>query len=264
MTSPYADLDRPPLPRTVAGTGWRSVRVVAETASTNAEVAAAARAGEPDGLVLVAEHQSAGRGRLDRVWTSPPRAGLTMSFLLRPPAPGTAGPLLPLLVAAAAATALSRQTGLDVRLKWPNDLMTADRKLGGLLAEAAGGAVVVGLGLNVSNRRDELPRADATSLALEVPDQVDRLPVLRALLRGVSEAYRDWLAGGGGGGGAILAAYRPLCSTVGRPVRALLPGGRTLEGTAEGVDDGGRLLLRGADGRQERLSAGDVIHLLPG
>lgn len=278
MTSPYADLDRPPLsPRALAGalarhTGaarlWREVRVVAETASTNADVAAAARAGEPEGLVVVAEHQRAGRGRLDRVWTSPPRAGLTFSMLLRPPLPAPARPLLPLLVATAAAVAAAERAELDVRLKWPNDLVVGDRKVAGLLAEAVLGgapgvadAVIVGIGLNVSTRRAELPRADATSLVLERGAPVDRQALLLAVLRAVAEAYVDWVDAGGSPT-AVLPRYRALSATLGRPVRVELPSGEALVGTAVEVDDGGRLVVDTPAGRRA-VSAGDVVHVRP-
>ncbi len=233
--------------------------MVAQTGSTNADVAAAARAGAVTGLVVVAEHQSAGRGRLDRSWVSPPRAGLTFSMLFRPPPPAGRWSLLPLLVATATAQALVEQTGVDVRLKWPNDLIVGDRKLAGVLAEVAGDAVVVGLGLNVSTRPAELPRPDATALALEAEEPVDRLPVLRAVLRRVGTAYEQWVAAGTAAA-AVLPAYRTWCATLGRTVTATRPDGSTAHGVAIAVDDTGRLVLDTAAG-SEVLSAGDVVHI---
>jgi BirA family transcriptional regulator, biotin operon repressor / biotin---[acetyl-CoA-carboxylase] ligase len=272
MSSPYADLDRPPLsPRAIdaalrhhvgAAQMWRRVRVVAQTGSTNADVAAAASAGEAEGLVVVAERQGAGRGRLDRTWTSPPRAGLTFSLLLRPAVPVAARPLLPLLVATAAAAAASERTELDVRLKWPNDLVVDDRKVGGLLAEAIGDAVVVGVGVNVSTRPAELPRADATSLAIESGGPVDRQALLLAILRAVSDHYVRWLAQGGAARD-VLARYRAASATIGRQARVQLPAGDVLTGTAVDVDEGGRLLIDGPAGRRA-VSAGDVVHVRPG
>ncbi|MFL6138172.1 MAG: biotin--[acetyl-CoA-carboxylase] ligase [Frankiaceae bacterium] len=271
MASPWTDLDRPPLsPRALdaalhhhAGPArmWRRVVVVGSTGSTNADVVAAARAGEAEGLVVVAEHQAAGRGRLDRTWTSPPRAGLTFSMLLRPDVPMAARPLLPLLVATAAAAAASERADVDVHLKWPNDLVVDHRKVAGLLAEAVGDAVVVGVGMNVSTRRAELPRADSTSLVLERGEPVDRQALLLAVLRTVSEHYAAWVEQGGAAPG-VLARYRARSATLGRRVRVELPSGEALTGTAADIDDGGRLVVDAPGGRRV-VSAGDVVHLRP-
>lgn len=264
----WSDLDRPPLRaaaldaqlRGVAP--WRELRVLEESPSTNDVCAAAARAGEAEGLVVVAEHQSAGRGRLDRRWESPPRAGLTLSLLLRPQVPPDRRPWCALVVAAAAARAAGERVGLDVGLKWPNDLLVEDRKVAGVLAEAHGDAVVVGLGLNVSTRREELPRADATSLALETGAAVDRGPLLLALLRAIGPDYQRWSAAGGHVP-SLEDGYRAACVTVGRDVRVELPTGPALVGRAVGVDDAGRLVVADADGTTTPVAAGDVVHVRP-
>lgn len=248
----YEDLDRPPLRRAaliraLAPDGWR-VEVLTTTRSTNAVVAARARDGEPAGLVVVAEHQSAGRGRLDRAWTSPPRAGLTLSVLLRPGLDQGQLPWVPLWGGLAVARALREQTGVDAVLKWPNDVLVAGRKVCGLLAEvAAPGAVVLGMGLNVGTRRDELPVPTATSLLLEGATTTDRDTVLRALLRSLRSVLAE----------ASPQGYRALCSTIGTRVRLETPGGR-VEGLAEAVDDAGRLVVDG-----QAHAAGDVVHLRP-
>ena len=269
MTSPFVDLDRPPL-RAVAvraalvaeGGLWSDLRVVSHTGSTNADVAAAAGAGVPEGLVLVAEHQSAGRGRADREWTAPPRSGLTFSVLLRPPAPTR--PMwgwLPLLAGLSVATPLTRLSGLDVGLKWPNDVLVADRKVAGLLAEVVGDAVVLGVGINVSLREDELPVPAATSLSLAGSEVVDREPVLRAVLRDLAVRYRAWCdAHGDAEAAGLLGDYRAACVTIGRDVAVHLPGGRQLTGRVRDVDATGRLVVEGADGI-EALAAGDVVHV---
>jgi len=181
MQRMYGDLDRPPLRagalnRALEQDGFR-LEVLDATTSTNAVVAERARAGEPHGLVVVAEEQTQGRGRLDRSWLSPPRAGLTFSMLIRP-----TGPLswVPLLAGVGVAQALRRQCEVDAVLKWPNDVLLVERKVCGLLAEAGpemDGAVVLGIGLNVTTRRDELPVAEATSLALEGATTTDRRPL---------------------------------------------------------------------------------------
>lgn len=269
MTSPWTDLERPPLREAALRSAlvtddglWTALRVEPETGSTNADVAAAAAAGEPEGLVVVAEHQRAGRGRVDRGWSAPPRSGLTFSVLLRPPASTrSAWGWLPLLAGLSVATPLSRMSGLDVGLKWPNDVLVGDRKLAGVLAEVAGDAVVVGIGLNVSLRADELPVPTATSLHLEGSDVVDREPVLRAVLRELAARYRAWVdAGGDAEASGLLRAYREACVTVGKDVTVQLPGGREVRGRAVDVDATGRLLVETGD-VVETLAAGDVVHV---
>jgi len=265
QSSPYADLDRPPLRRAALlralSAPWTDIEVYAEVDSTNRVTVDAARAGRSEGLVVVAELQTGGRGRLGREWVSPARAGLTLSLLLRPDVPPARRSWLTALVALAAAVAVSERSGLDVAVKWPNDLVVDDRKLGGLLAEVAGDAVVVGLGLNVTTRRGELPRADATSLALEGADATDRQPLLLAILRAVGASYGEWLRSGGETE-PLRSAYRPRCATIGRPVRVELPGGASVEGVAVDIDDDGRLVVD-THGRRESFSAGDVVHLRP-
>jgi BirA family biotin operon repressor/biotin-[acetyl-CoA-carboxylase] ligase len=269
VNSPFTDLDRPPLREAALrsslvtpGGLWTALDVVAETGSTNADVAAAAADGAPEGLVLLAEHQRAGRGRVDRVWSAPARAGLTFSVLLRPP-PGTRAGWgwLPLLAGLSVAVPLARLSGLEVGLKWPNDVLVGERKVAGLLAEVSGTAVVLGVGLNVSLREDELPVPTATSLALAGSEVVDREPVLRAVLRDLATRYRAWCAADGDVTTAgLLADYRAACVTVDRDVTVHLPGGRVIAGRARDVDDSGRLVLDTAEGPQ-RLAAGDVVHV---
>ena len=270
MPSPYADLDRPPLSaralgRALGPDGWR-LEVLALTRSTNEVVAARARAGEPAGLVVVAEQQTAGRGRLGRTWTSPPRAGLTLSVLLRPELPPERWPWLPLWGGVAVARALREQCGVDAVLKWPNDVLVGGRKLCGLLAEVpADGTVVLGIGLNVTTRADELPPATglpATSLQLAGATGTDRDPLLRALLRGLAAWYGGWRESGGDAEMCgLLAAYRRHCATIGRDVRVHLPNGTELAGEVTTVDRDGQLVLRTDDGAEHRVSAGDVLHV---
>jgi BirA family biotin operon repressor/biotin-[acetyl-CoA-carboxylase] ligase len=285
--SRWGDLERPPLDvrglrrAFVDGRLWREVRVVDETGSTNADIAVLARAGEPAGLVLVAEHQTTGRGRLGRSWTAPARSGLSFSVLLRPTdVPAPAWTLLPLLVGVAVATAVSEVSGADVRVKWPNDLLIGERKLGGILAEradsvavgsadsvavgsedsVAGAAVVVGVGLNVTLRADELPVPIATSLALADATCTDRDPVLRAVLRALAAEYGAWRRAGGSGADGLLAKYRALCVTLGRDVRVEVPGGGSIEGRAVDIGADGCLLVDTSAGRRS-VRAGDVVHV---
>jgi BirA family biotin operon repressor/biotin-[acetyl-CoA-carboxylase] ligase len=152
-------------------------------------------------------------------------------------------------------------SGLELGLKWPNDVLVADRKLAGLLAEVVDDAVVLGIGLNVSLREDELPVPAATSLAVEGSAVVDREPVLRAVLRDLGRRYRTFEEHRGDAGAAGLHdAYRAACTTIGRAVRVALPGDRVLEGDAVDVDSSGRLVVRTATGT-EALAAGDVVHV---
>jgi BirA family biotin operon repressor/biotin-[acetyl-CoA-carboxylase] ligase len=245
--------------------------VVARTGSTNADLLAAARAGAPDRSVLTAELQQTGRGRLDRSWVSPPGEGLTVSVLLRPTGvpPARLG-WLPLLAGLSLLRTIREHTPLAAALKWPNDLLlglpggSPVAKCAGLLAEAdAGGAqpaVVIGIGLNVRNRRAELPEG-ASSLYAEGAE-IRRNELLAALLRRLLEDEAAWRAAGGDAEAVGLrAAYRAGCATLGRAVRIEQPGGRSLLATAEDVDGDGRLVVRDEAGATRAVAAGDVVHL---
>ena len=256
--NPYADLDRPPLREPALRRAlltpdglWTDLRVVAETGSTNADVAAAARAGAPEGLVLVAERQTGGRGRLGRQWTSPPRAGLAFSVLLRPK---SISGWLPLLAGVALVTAVRRVSTVDAELKWPNDLVVDDRKLGGILVEVVDGAVVVGIGLNVTLRGPELPTPQATSMSLAGAANTDRDPLLRTVLRSLADWYTRW----NGDPDSLRDTYTLHCATIGRTVRVELPGGAAVTGTATQIDRDGRLVVDGTP-----YAAGDVVHVRP-
>lgn len=265
---------RPPLDRERLGpdrlpTGPHRFRVevVDATPSTNADVAARAAAGEESGLVLVTEHQTAGRGRLDRVWTTPPRACLTFSTLLRPEVPMQHWPWLPLLTGHAVAAALRTHLadpGL-VGLKWPNDVLLDERKVAGILVERhetpTGPVAVVGIGLNVTLRDDELPVPHATSLLLAGGEPVpDREDLLVSVLGELVAAYAAWRAEPTGE--RLRASYAAACSTVGRRVRVELPVGPPLTGTAVDVDAGGRLVVDDGTSRLP-VGAGDVVHVRP-
>lgn len=242
---------------------WRAVEVVEAIGSTNAELVARAADGAAEGLVLVAEHQEAGRGRLDRTWVSPPRAGLTVSVLLRPDGPAARRAWLSLLAGVVLAEAVGEETGVRTSLKWPNDLLAADgRKLAGILAESSGNAVVVGVGLNVSTRTDELPDT-GTSLELVRQGPVDRAAVLLAFLRALEQRYARWSRVLGDPVSSGLAQdYLAWCSTVGADVTVTMPDGSTLDGVAEAVDWDGRLVVRTDAGLLE-LASGDVRHVRP-
>ena len=269
MEQPRPDppLDTEALRADLAGVVSR-LDVVARTGSTNADLAAAANAGAPDRAVLVAELQDAGRGRLDRRWVSPPGAGLTLSVLLRPAGvpPARTG-WLPLLAGLALLdTVRALAPGVSAALKWPNDLLLGPgrAKGAGLLAEApAPGAVVLGIGLNVRTRPDQLPEGvAATSLLVEGAD-LDRGEVLVALLRRLLADEAAWRAAGGDPeASGLRARYRAGCATLGARVRIEQPGGPLL-GTALDVDTDGRLLVRSDEGGTRAVAAGDVVHVRP-
>jgi biotin-[acetyl-CoA-carboxylase] ligase BirA-like protein len=249
------------------GTFWRDVRVVAETGSSNTDLVTAAAGGAPEGSVLAAEVQTAGRGRLGRTWMSPPGAALTFSVLVRPRAvPVTSRGWVPLLAGVALACAL-RDHAVPATVKWPNDVLIADAKVAGILAEQAAGAIVVGLGINVSTQRDELPVPTATSLALASDGPTPgRHELLVSVLGWLEHWYRRWATPAAPGtrpGDAQACGLRPeylrLSATVGQPVEVSLPGGQVLAGLAQDVDEAGRLVVRGPSG-PVTVSAGDVVH----
>jgi BirA family biotin operon repressor/biotin-[acetyl-CoA-carboxylase] ligase len=244
------------------------VEVLETTTSTNATAAERARAGAPEGTVVVAEHQTAARGRLDRTWESPARSSLVFSLVLRPDVPLAVWPWLPLLTGHTVGKVL-RAEGYDAGVKWPNDVLIArsdgeSRKLVGILVERIdtpiGPAAVVGVGINVNQTADELPVPTATSLAIESGVAPDRTALLVNLLRSLREAYDAWQAGGAAAHERLATSYAAGCVTVGRDVRVELPGGAVLTGRATGVDPSGRLVVTGADG-ETAVGAGDVVHV---
>ena len=239
------------------GAPWVS-RVVAhaELDSTNAEALRLAAEGAPEGTVVVADTQTAGRGRLGRSWWSVPGTALLASWIVRPSLPPDRIPLLTLVTGVAAARALGAATGLEVGLKWPNDLLAGGRKLGGILAESDGrGALVVGLGVNV--RQEEFPaeiRDSATSVVAMGGRPSARAWLLAATLSGFGARKDDPVAG--------LEEYRRMCVTLGSAVRVSGAGGEPIEGTASAIGDDGFLVVETASGAR-RISAGDVVHVRP-
>jgi BirA family transcriptional regulator, biotin operon repressor / biotin---[acetyl-CoA-carboxylase] ligase len=231
-------------------TRFTDIREFASIDSTNTYLLGEARAGAPEGLVAVADHQTAGRGRLGRTWTAPPGTALLVSILLRPVGlPGDQRHLLTAAVALSAAQGCIDLAGISPQIKWPNDLLVGDRKLAGILAEAERDAVVVGMGVNVASAPPE-------GVALEelAGRPVDRGELLAAVLDRLEGWCRDL--------SRVGVAYRRECATIGRQVRVELPGGQ-LHGRAEGVDDRGHLMVRTEEGRVVEVSAGDVIHVRP-
>ncbi|MGH3675549.1 MAG: biotin--[acetyl-CoA-carboxylase] ligase [Mycobacterium sp.] len=257
------DVDR--LRRALVGPGgpWRCLDVVEVTGSTNADLLARAAAGEDiDGAVLLAESQTAGRGRHGRSWSTPPRSQIALSVGVGVGAmPNEAWGWLPLLAGVAVVDALGEITGVTAGLKWPNDVFAGTGKLAGILAEVAAPepVVVVGLGLNVTMTAEEAPDPVATSLSMLAPDTTDRTVLAEAVLRQLARRIGSWRTAAGAD--ATLAAdYRSHSVTIGNRVRASLPGDRAVEGVAADVDELGRLRIdTGAEALT--VSAGDITHL---
>jgi BirA family biotin operon repressor/biotin-[acetyl-CoA-carboxylase] ligase len=240
----------------LAGTRFADLRSVAETGSTNADLLALARAGAPDGIVLVADHQTAGRGRAGRTWTAPPGASLLFSVLVRPEP--VAAPLASLAMAVAAVDAVAAAAGFAPQVKWPNDVVWEGRKLAGILAEAHwpthdAVAVVVGVGLNV-NWPDELPpelEGIATAVNHVAGRPIDREALLVEVLQQFDRRLGDLATG------VLLDAWRQRSATLGQRVRVEL-GSETFEGIARDITDEGHLVV---DDRT--VTVGDVVHLRP-
>jgi BirA family biotin operon repressor/biotin-[acetyl-CoA-carboxylase] ligase len=267
--------------RRLAGRRFADVRWTAETGSTNSDALALARNGGPEGIVVVADHQTGGRGRQGRVWTAPPEASLLVTVLLRPPSRVVG--LASMAAGVAMAEAVEQVSGRSPGLKWPNDLVIADRKLAGILAEAdwppgttaSGGwrepapherlAVVVGVGVNV-NWPDELPddlAEIATALNHLVGHDVDRVDLLVAFLERLEAGYDQLVHDESDPpAAALLDRWRRRSATLGRRVRVDL-GPHDVEGTAVDVTGEGHLVVETPEGDRRVFAAGDVVHLRP-
>lgn len=252
---------------------WRMVDVHASIDSTNLE---ALRDPFP-WRVVVADYQSAGRGRLARQWQAPPGSSIAVSAVVPTPVDRTADwGWLPLLTGMAMRAALADVARVDGRLKWPNDVLVQERtdggtdlashdqpwlKISGVLCEVAlgEGLVVMGAGANIDQERGELPVETATSLALCGVGIIRREEVIVRYLAELAVLHRTW-SGGGAGLNDLRTAYRSSCLTIGLEVDVHEPDGRVVRGTATGVDDSGRLVVE-SGGSSRTHAAGDVVHV---
>lgn len=256
-------------------TFWTDVNVVDVTGSTNVDLVGLARRGGEEGRVLIAEQQTAGRGRLDRRWVCPKGAGLMLSMLLRPGRPRKEWGTLSLAAAVALEETLRAVAGVTSKLKWPNDVLIDGRKVCGILATVGGtgddpaeqraagkGAVVLGLGLNVSLTAEELPVPEATSLLLAGAATLEREAIAADFLAHFAAVYRTWNAAGPA---RVIERWREYSATLGRNVEVSFPNGRKVAGVATDIAADGRLVVAGRDeeGREEVLTvaAGDIVHL---
>jgi BirA family biotin operon repressor/biotin-[acetyl-CoA-carboxylase] ligase len=223
---------------------------------------------DPEGIVVVTDAQSSGRGRLGRSWISPPGVNLYFTVLLRPSLQVKKTPLIVLMAAVAVVSAIRKHTGLKAEIKWPNDILIKGRKTGGVLLEMRSdsgnmGLIALGIGVNVNLSLDMLPeelRERATSLKREKKSDVDRIGLLGSMLAELDRCYKIFLSGDKT---VIFNEWLRLDSTIGKRVTvegvpASLSTYDSISGIAEGIDDSGRLLVRLSSGGLQRVSAGDV------
>ncbi|WP_237700696.1 biotin--[acetyl-CoA-carboxylase] ligase [Janibacter sp. HTCC2649] len=235
------------------GPPWLPVEVHESLDSTNAELARDPRPWR----VVTAEEQRAGRGRLDRAWTTTPGSSIAASVLVPPPRTAPLG-WVPLVVGLALRDALTDVSGVEISLKWPNDLLVPaddDRKVAGILAELTPAGVVIGTGINIDQERADLPVDRATSLRLAGAPGVSRESVLTAYLRSLATLLSDL----DDDAYAVRHAYAAACGTLGRTVVAHLPKGE-VHGVATEIDADGRLCLS-TDNGPYAVAAGDVVHV---
>jgi BirA family biotin operon repressor/biotin-[acetyl-CoA-carboxylase] ligase len=244
---------------------WRRIDVVEETGSTNADLLARVASGDNvNGVVLVAEHQTAGRGRHGRQWFAPPRSQITLSVGVgAAEVPAQAWGWLPLATGVAVVDALNEVASVTAALKWPNDVLAGDGKLAGILAEVAAPqpVIILGLGLNVTMTAEEAPDPAATSLSMLGVPLTDRNVLMQAVLRNLAARLSSW-RNAKGADDMLANDYRTCSLTLGTRVRATLPGDRTVEGTAADIDELGRLRIDTGT-ETVTVSAGDIAHLRP-
>lgn len=233
--------------------------------STQEVAKSLASRGAPEGTVVVAEHQEAGRGRRGRGWFGHPGKGIMFSLLLRPALPPQKASAITLMAGVGVARGVGEAYPLKCQLKWPNDLMVGEKKLGGILTEMSSEAdqihyLVLGIGINANIEAELFPpelKDQATSLSMELGQKVDRVLLLRRVLEELETEYHRLLSGGSS---AVMEEWRGLSSTLGKEVEVQNPQG-TLRGRALDVDEEGALLLQQEGGQVLRITAGDVVHL---
>ena len=240
----------------------REIQVFEETTSTNDLMARVARSGVKEGVVIFAEAQSKGRGRMGRSWISPARKGLWFSVLLRPEIQPQAATQLTIAAATSLARAITLQTGIVPEIKWPNDILIRGKKIAGILTEMSAELdhlkeIILGIGIDVNLEAHEFPvalRKTATSIRIESGQMADRAGLAVAILR---ELDRDYERIKRGEFDLVAEQWRQHCSTIGSQV-SIRVGDRVIRGRAESLDADGALLLRGQHGHLERIIGGDV------
>lgn len=235
--------------------------------STNARALELAASDEPEGGLVLAEEQTAGRGRRDRSWASTAYLGIYASLILRPAIPAPRSPLLTLMASVAVADALNEVCGLGPRIKWPNDVLVSGRKIAGVLGEVRGAEpevreMVVGIGVNVNHSAADFPAefaSGATSVRLETGSPADRAPILAAILEGFERRYARLLRDGPA---TLLGEWASFSTLpIGSPIAVDALSGR-IEGVLSGIDEEGALILRGAHGGEHRIAFGEIVDSL--
>ena len=268
----------------LSGAGIARLEVVDSTGSTNADLLRAVTvepSAWPDMSVLTAEYQTAARGRLDRHWEAPPLSSVSVSVVLKPvnaegrPLPTQSYSWLSLIGALALRETLLETAGLPAELKWPNDVLVRGRKIAVILAQlgpmvdGSVPPVILGTGLNVTLREAELPVPTATSVLLESPTTSDRTELLKSYLSHFALLYRNFCnadgdpAAGLAGGPSLHKRVEAAMTTLGKQVRAQLPGDHEIIGHASRLDEYGSLLVVDRESREHVVTAGDVVHLRP-
>lgn len=227
------------------------VKVIGETTSTQTEIANLFRPLSPFDLVI-AEYQTHGRGRLDRTFSAPPFTSLLFSLYVEPHVSKNFWGVAPLLIGAAVATGIRNSTGLAAYTKWPNDVLINQRKVCGILCEVNGNGIVAGVGINVNSEENDLPIPTATSLRIELQENVSRESVLIEVCGEIHSLLTQW-----SNGVNLSERIREYCDTIGKSIRITKMDGSYHEGDAVGITDHGELIL--ASG--ETFSVGDVTHL---
>jgi len=244
----------------------RKVIHLEEVDSTNDYLKKLAQAGEPEGLLLVAETQSAGRGRLGRQWQSTRRQGLWFSLLLRPQVTPAQAVLLTMVAGLAVTEALRELCKADIRVKWPNDVLAQQGKICGILTEMSGemecvAHIVLGIGINVHQAAtgfDHLPAAASVSMIRQQP--ISRTEVFTAVLRQLEVRYNQWMEGEWP---YLRESWLQVAAYLRQEVALNFPGGKTIRGTFVGVSDAGGIIVQAADGSRQTLYSGEVS-LRPG
>ncbi|HAR45813.1 MAG TPA: biotin--[acetyl-CoA-carboxylase] ligase [Nitrospiraceae bacterium] len=238
----------------------RKVHLLAEVESTNSAAVEMAAAGAPEGTIVAAEVQTGGKGRLGRTWISP-KGNLYLSVILRPKIAPNKAPLVTLMGAVAVVSAIRKQTEVHAQIKWPNDIFSGERKIGGLLTEMRAEPdqvrhIVLGIGLNVNMNAASLPPAVAslaTTLSAETGSPVNRTGLLVEIASELDRWYQTFLKNDA----EILRAWEAMNMTIGRQV-TVSSANETIQGTAEAIDHDGRLVIRTIDGALQAVAAGDV------
>ena len=235
----------------------KKILFMGEIGSSNDEARRLAQLGYGEGTVVIASSQLKGKGRLGRRWISPP-GGLYLSIILKPYSSPSKLPLITIFSLLSAVRTLRGLTKLDVGVKWPNDIVIADKKLGGILCEAAKNTVVVGIGINLNVNISLFPKAlkkQVTSIKFELGLNVNRDKVLRIFLEEFDKLYRDFL---GKKHDDIIKEWSGLCQTLGSRVKIETTRGE-VHGIAESIGEKGELRVRCSDGKIKKVFSGDVV-----